>query len=89
MQMATQSCKSVFYMNLFYRTSFFFCVSLDLSVSCQKQTLFQTIASQYTLGILGLTETCIRSEDSTPIALSNHFPFFHTPSQEGYWSSHF
>ncbi len=48
-----------------------------------KTDFIPTIASQYTLSILGLTETWIRPEDSTPAALYNYLPFSHTPRQVG------
>ncbi len=83
-QTVTQSCLPAFYL----RSS-----SLPLSFSmglwnCQsavnKADLIPAIASQTALGILGLTETWIRPEDSaTPAALSNNLSFSHTPIKLG------
>ncbi len=49
-----------------------------------KADFISAFSLQYTLSILGLTETWIRPEDSaTPAALSNNFSFSHTPRQVG------
>ncbi len=52
--------------------------------SVNKADLTSAFSSQFTLSILGLTETWIHPEDSaTPAALSNNFSFSHTPRQVG------
>ncbi len=66
-------------------TPLYFSVGLwNCQSAVKKADFILAFSLQYTLSILGFTETWIRPEDSaTPAALSNNFPFSHNPHQVG------